>query len=46
MDLDDGLDKEEEVIREKYSIKRTDWGKWRDVPEEKFSEWNRINHAD
>ena len=46
MDLDDGLDKEEEVIREKYSIKRTDWGKWRDISEEKFSEWNRINHAD
>ena len=43
MDLDDGLDKEEEVIREKYSIKKTDWQKWRDISEEKFAEWNSVN---
>ena len=44
MDLDDGLDKEEEVAREKYSIKKTDWQAWREVSEEKFREWNGIRH--
>ena len=34
MDLDAGLDKEEEVIREKYSIKKTDWQKWREISEQ------------
>ena len=24
----------------------TDWEKWREISEEKFSEWNSINHAD
>ena len=45
MDLDDGLDKTEAVIRERYSIKKTDWQSWREVSEEKFREWNMVNHT-
>ena len=45
MDLDDGLDKEEAVVRERYSIKKTDWQSWREVSEEKFREWNMVNHT-
>ena len=44
MDLDDGIDKDEEVVKEKYSIRKADWQKWEEVSEEKFSEWNMVNH--
>ena len=44
MDLDDGIDKEKEVVKEKYSIRKADWQKWEEVSEEKFSEWNMVNH--
>ena len=44
MDIDDGLEKEDEVVKEKFSIRKTDWQEWREVSEEKFSEWNMINH--
>ena len=45
MDLDDSIDMEEKVVKEKYSIRKADWQNWEEVSEEKFREWNMVNHV-
>ncbi|MEW8548699.1 MAG: reverse transcriptase family protein, partial [Candidatus Thiodiazotropha sp.] len=42
MDIEDGIEKDEEIIGEKYCIKKIDWQKWEEVSEESFREWNSV----
>ncbi|MEW8546772.1 MAG: reverse transcriptase family protein, partial [Candidatus Thiodiazotropha sp.] len=44
LELDDGIEKDEEVSSEKYCLRKIDWQVWVESSEESFKEWNSVSH--